>query len=94
MQATHSLSHYDPNRLIDSLLAWLHVDGDKALSRKLQLSVKVLHDIRAGRLPVRHFILVQMAECAGKSLDELRRILGDRRRKARLGVGKARPAAH
>jgi hypothetical protein len=90
MQTSHTLSQYDPNRLLDALLAWLHVEGDKALSRKLQLSVKVLHNIRAGRVPVRHCLLVQMAECAGKSLDELRRILGERRRKTRLAFSMVR----
>lgn len=77
---------YDPNRLLDTLLAWTGVNSDRKLSRLLQISPFVLRSIRAGSLPLRAFVLAAMAESVGKSIDELRRVLGERRRKARMSL--------
>ncbi len=79
-----TLPHYDPNRLLDALMKRLGLTSDKALSRKLQVARNVITNIRAGRLPIGASMLLWMAECAGTSIDELRRILGDRRAKSRL----------
>lgn len=78
---------YDPNRLLDTLSKWLGINSDRMLSRILQISPQIIRSIRTGRLPVRASLLLSMAECAGTSIDELRRILGDRRRKARMSFG-------
>jgi hypothetical protein len=77
---------YDPNRLLDTLTVWLGIDSDKTLASMLQISPQIIRGIRNGRLPVRPSILIPMAECVGKSIDELRRILGDRRKKARMSL--------
>jgi hypothetical protein len=92
-----NISHsYDPNRLLDTLLSWLGITDDRMLSRTLRLSPEVIRNLRSGSIPVRPSILVSMAECAGTSIDELRHVLGDRRRKARMPftTGGARPACH
>ncbi|NEX60375.1 hypothetical protein [Noviherbaspirillum galbum] len=75
---------YDPNRLLDALLAWMQLDDDNKLARALRLSPELIKSIRHGRLPIRPTLLMLMAEHAGRSLDELRQILGDRRSKARM----------
>lgn len=89
MSNTYTCLSYDPNRLLDSLAAWLNVAGDKTLSRKLGVSTGVLRNLRCGRLSMRPSILVAMADCAGRSVEELRCVLGDRRSKARMGCALA-----
>ena len=75
---------YDPNRLLDCLREWTGATSDHALAILLRLSPQLVRGMRIGRLPVRISILLSMAECVGKSIDELRCVLGDRRRKARM----------
>jgi hypothetical protein len=75
---------YDPNRLLDTLLDWLQVSSDRKLAQVLQISLTLIRKMRAGRLPVRAVVLYRMAECAGRSIEELRLVLGDRRRKVRV----------
>lgn len=75
---------YDPNRLLDRLCVWTGTNSDLALARLLHLSPQVIRAIREGKMPIRASILIPMAECVGKSIDELRAVLGDRRRKARM----------
>ena len=76
--------HYDPNRLLDTLMTQLGLNNDKALSRRLNMGRQLIAGIRAGCMPVRASMLVWIADSTGNSLDELRRILGDRRAKARM----------
>jgi len=75
---------YDPNRLLDTLSAWLGAKSDRMLSRMLRLSLALIQRLRTGHLPVRVSILSSMAEAAGKSIEELRRVLGERRSKVRM----------
>lgn len=75
---------YDPNRLLDTVAAWLGIADDRALSRLIGLSPGIIRGLRAGRLPVRASILTLMADYAGKSVEELRSVLGDRRSRARM----------
>jgi len=75
---------YDPNRLLDSVMHRLGLNSDRALSRKLRVTLQVIARIRSGCLPVGASMLLWMADCTGASIDELRSILGDRRAKARL----------
>lgn len=84
MTEPHTSLSYDPNRLLDTMSAWFGVTSDRMLSRILRLSPLVIHSIRTGRLPVRASVLVSVAESAGKSVDELRQVLGERRCKARM----------
>lgn len=75
---------YDPNRLLDTLWEWLGISSDRVLSAILHVSPQVIRNLRSGRLPVRASILLMMAECVGRGIAELRHVLGDRRRKARM----------
>jgi hypothetical protein len=81
----HSISlEYDPNRLLDTLMKRLEVDTDEALSRTLQVSADSIGDIRAGRVAVSASMLLWFSDLTELSTDELRRIMGDRRAKARM----------
>lgn len=84
MNHTNVSHQYDPNRLLDTLTKWLGLGSDKTLSRLLRVSPQVIRGIRSGRLPIRTSLLVAMAECVGTGVDELRVVLGDRRKKARM----------
>lgn len=75
---------YDPNRLLDTLSIRLGIDSDRMLSHVLHVSPQVIRNIRCGRLPVPTSILLAMAESAGASIEELRRVLGDRRSRVRM----------
>lgn len=75
---------YDPNRLLNTLMERLGLAGDKELSQRLNISAKVLRKIRTGELTISASMLLWMAECAQTTIEELRGILGDRRKKLRL----------
>lgn len=76
-------SAYNPNRLLDALLQRLGLQSDNALSRKLKVARGVIAGIRRGRLPVGASLLLWMHEATGIAIEELRRMLGDRRAKFR-----------
>lgn len=84
MDKTIASSKYDPNRLLNTLMERLGLPSDKELSQRLNISAKVLRKIRTGELTISASMLLCMAECAQTTIDELRGILGDRRRKLRL----------
>jgi transcriptional regulator with XRE-family HTH domain len=77
-------SKYDPNRLLNVLMERLGIAGDKELSQRLNVSAKVLQKIRTGELTISASMLLWMAECAQTTIEDLRSILGDRRKKLRL----------
>lgn len=84
MPAPDVAQQYDPNRLIDTLSIRLGNNSDRMLSHVLQVSPRVIRNIRSGRLPAPASILLAMAESAGASIEELRRVLGDRRSRVRI----------
>lgn len=84
MQQRFSYKLYDPNRLLDTLLQRIGVSDDQALALHLHISPKTLGKIRSGELQLSATLLLCMAEGAATSMDELRSIVGDRRRKLRL----------
>lgn len=81
-----TLSSYDPNKLLNIVNARLGVSSDGALSRKLKVARNIIGDIRAGRMQVGGSMLLLMHEATGISIEELRRLMGDRRAKCRLSV--------
>ncbi|RJF96280.1 hypothetical protein D3871_18135 [Noviherbaspirillum saxi] len=85
---------YDPNRLLDTVKERLGIDNDKALSRKLLIAKPVISNIRAGHVPLGASMLLGISESTGTSVDELRRILGDRRATLRLSFVRATPGAY
>lgn len=85
---------YQPNRLLDTLIKEMHLKNDAALCRTLQIGPPLISKIRHGRLPVSASILIRMHETTGRSIRELRQVLGDRRAKYRFGdiMGKPKSA--
>ncbi|GIZ52780.1 hypothetical protein NCCP691_27940 [Noviherbaspirillum aridicola] len=81
---THTHSVYAPGRLLATLASWFNLTTDRSLSKRLQLSPQVLRGIRSGAIAITPSLLILMAEAAGKTVDELRELLGERRRKARM----------
>ncbi|HZX26994.1 MAG TPA: hypothetical protein VFF16_08005 [Telluria sp.] len=81
---------YNPNRLLDTLLERLHLKNDAALSRLLEVEAPTISKIRHGRLRVGAGMLLRMHEVTQLSIDELRNLMGDRRRRVRLQVEAAR----
>lgn len=75
---------YDPNYLLDILLGTLQLKNDAALSRILEVGPPVISKIRHHRLPVGASLLIRMHEVSGKSIRELRDLMGDRRSKYRF----------
>lgn len=86
-----SIATYNPNDLIDGLIALLKLKNDAALCRLLGVSRPVISRIRHRTLPVTASILLKMHEETGLSVGELRNLLGDRRSRFRFGHTSDRP---
>ncbi|HEY8609642.1 MAG TPA: hypothetical protein VIM12_21195 [Noviherbaspirillum sp.] len=84
---------YDPNRLFDTLLRSLQLEGDDALARRLNISRSLLFRIRCGERPLCAALLLRISETSGIGVTELRRLCGDRREVYRLDDGEA-PRSH
>jgi transcriptional regulator with XRE-family HTH domain len=78
-------SEYNPNQMLNMVRANLRLKNDAALSRKLEVGPPVISKVRHGRLPVGAALLIRIHEVTGLDIDELRRLLGDRRAKYRIG---------
>lgn len=74
---------FNPHALLDALMKELSLKNDAALSCALEVAPPVISKIRHGRLPVGATILISMHELTGKSIAELRALMGDRRAKFR-----------
>jgi hypothetical protein len=77
-------SEYDPNRLLDNLIARFHLKNDAALSRALEVTPPVISKIRHNKLPIGASLLIRMHEFSEMSIAELRNLMGDRRGQYRI----------
>lgn len=77
---------YDPARLFDLLRQRLQLHSDKALAKALQIAPPLLARLRHRGLPVSGSLLLRIQDVSGIAVDELRRVLGDRRRRMRLAI--------
>lgn len=94
---------YDPARLLDTLRQRLQLHSDKALAKALQIAPPLLARLRERGVPVSGSLLLRIQDVSGIAIDELQRVLGDRRRRMRLALagrtagkatnGAAQPAA-
>jgi len=82
---------YDPNRLLDALIRKLHVKSDAALSHLLEVDPPVISNIRTLRKPVGAVLLIRMHEVSDLTIGELRSLMGDRRKKFRMGTKYIKP---
>ena len=81
---------FDPNRLIDELIAKMNVKNDAALARELGVPREVISKIRHKRRPIGSSLLLKMHETTGVSISELRSLMGDRRRLWRISTAIAK----
>jgi hypothetical protein len=82
---------YDPDNLLDSLIAKLGFKNDAALSRALEIGPPVISKIRHRRLPVGASLLIRMHEVSELSIKDLRILMGDRRNKFRMSDVQFKP---
>jgi hypothetical protein len=66
---------YDPNRLLDALIARLRLKNDAALSRVLEVAPPVISKIRHHTLPIGPTLLLRMHEESEFSIRELRQLM-------------------
>lgn len=76
---------YDPNRLLDWTIVRLSLESDHELSAALEILVEQLVGIRKGASRLPSSVLVAINDLTGCRISELKKILGDRRSKQRLG---------
>ena len=75
---------YDPSHLLNVLLRKLDVKNDAALGIELEIGPPLLSKIRNRRAPISAGVLIRMHEVSGLSIQELRRLMGDRRQQFRI----------
>lgn len=84
---------YDPNGLIDGLIAKLRLKNDAALCRALDIAPPVISKIRHRTLPVGASMLIRLHDFTGMSIRDLRLLMGDRRAKYRISDSTGKPKA-
>ena len=86
LSANQSLNaNYDPNRLLDWAIAHLSLKSDHELSAALEIVNEQLLGFRRGASRLPSSVLVAINDLTGCRISELKKILGDRRGKQRLG---------
>ncbi|MBK4737914.1 hypothetical protein [Noviherbaspirillum pedocola] len=83
--------HFNPDNLLDFLIKRLGLKNDAALSRALEVAPPVISKIRHRRMPVGASLLIRMHEVSDLPVAELRRQLGDRRKKFRISPQQGLP---
>ncbi|WP_020655148.1 hypothetical protein [Massilia niastensis] len=68
-------AEYDPNRVLDAIIAKLRLKNDAALSRVLEVAPPVISKIRHSALPIGATILLRMHEVSDYSIRELRALM-------------------
>lgn len=76
---------YSQARLLDALLDHFHLERDSELARRLDMPRSFICRLRKGQSPVGAALLIRMHDESGISIKELRRLLGDRRKRFRGG---------
>ena len=68
-------AEYDPNRVLDAIIAKLRLKNDAALSRVLEVAPPVISKIRHNTLPIGATLLLRMHEESQFSIRELRELM-------------------
>jgi hypothetical protein len=76
---------FDADTLLDGLIVHLDLKNDAALARALEVAPPIISKLRHRSLPVTAAVLIRMHEVSGLSINNLRLLMGDNRR--RFGVG-------
>jgi hypothetical protein len=67
---------YNPNKVLDAIMAKLQLKTDAALSRALEVAPPVISKIRHRTLPIGATILLRMHEVSDFSIRELKALMG------------------
>lgn len=67
---------YNPDQVLDAIIAKLKLKNDAALSRVLEVAPPVISKIRHRTLPIGATILLRMHEASAISIRELRALMG------------------
>lgn len=78
-QADTTSTPYDPGAMLNALMRIIGAANDSELARCLQLDESILTRVRTRRLQLSRSMLYFMQHATGISIDELRRLLHDRR---------------
>ena len=78
-------SGYDPDKLLNHLIALLNLKNDAALSRLLEVAPPIISKVRHRVLPVGPALLIRMHEVSNLNIRDLQDLMGDRRQKQRIG---------
>jgi hypothetical protein len=82
---------YNPDKLLDGIIARLKLKNDAALARALEVAPPLISKIRHRRLPVGASLLIRIHEVTDLPVHELRELMGDRRRKYRISDMQGKP---
>jgi len=85
--------NYDPNRLIDALIAKMNVRNDASLAREIGVPREVISKVRHGTRPIGSSLLLKMHEASDISIAELRQLMGDRRKLWRISSEGGKPSS-
>lgn len=75
---------YSPAKLLNTVMTELGLRNDAALARLLDIQAPLLSKIRNGKLPISAGVLLRLHEVSGRSIDDLRFLMGDRRTRFRI----------
>lgn len=89
----HCPAQYDPNQLLDALIAHLNLKNDAALSNALHVARPILASIRQRSLGVGAWLLLRMSEISNLSIADLRQMMGDQRTRMRVATARTRRQA-
>ena len=84
---------YNPNRLIDTLIARMNVKNDASLAREIGVPREVISKVRHGTRPIGSSLLLKMHEASDISIAELRQLMGDRRKLWRVSSEEGKPTS-
>ena len=81
---------YNPNHLIDEVMARLELKNDAGFAKALKVEAPIIEKVRSSSLPLGGYLLMRLRELTGMSVTDLQDLMGDRRRKFRMNVRQVR----
>jgi hypothetical protein len=79
-------ANYNPDNVLDAIIAKLKLKNDAALSRVLKVAPPVISKIRHRTLPIGATILLRMHDVSNFSIRELRALMASPRKVATLSA--------
>ena len=73
--------NYNPEALLDAIIAEFGIRNDAALSRRLEVAPPVISKMRSKTLPIGATLLIRIHEETGWAIKDIRSKMGDNREK-------------